>query len=154
MRKGAKKKRLVEKNIILCLLFVDMVMKNDIKFLVRKLDETSSEKGSCGMRRRLITEKDCKMLAFSHLKISDARRHYHNKTTEFYYVLKGKGELKVDEKVIPLNAGTLVMIKPGASHQAVSHGGLEVLIAMVPPYGEGNDIFYINDEINKIKEDI
>lgn len=120
-------------------------MNYESKVLVRKLEEISSERGSCGMRRRLITEIDCNMLAFSHLKISDAQKHYHEKTTEFYYVLKGKGELKVDEKVIQLDEGTLVMIKPGAVHQAISHGGLEVLIAMVPPFGEGNDLIYIND---------
>jgi len=117
-------------------------MKNESKVLVRKLKEIPSEKGSCGIRKRLITGEDCRKLAFSHLKISDAQKHYHKETTEFYYVLKGKGELKVNEKVIPLEEGTLVMIKPGAEHQAISHGELEVLIAMVPPFGENSDLIY------------
>ncbi len=118
-------------------------MKNESKVLVRKLKETPSEKGSCGIRKRLITQEDCRMLAFSHLKISDAQKHYHEKTTEFYYVLKGKGELKVDEKVIQLEEGTIAMIKPGAAHQAISHGELEVLIAAVPPLRENSDLIYI-----------
>ena len=119
-------------------------MKHGSKVLVRKLKETPSEKGSCGIRKRLITEEDCRMLAFSHLKISDAQKHYHEKTTEFYYVLKGKGELKVNEKVIQLEEGTLVMIRPGTTHQAISHGELEVLIAMIPPFGENGDLIYID----------
>lgn len=119
-------------------------MTNGNRILVRKLREIASEKGSCGIRKRLITEEDCEMLAFSHLRISDAQKHYHEKTTEFYYVLKGKGELKVDEEVIQLEEGILVMIKPGAAHQAISHGELEVLIAMIPPSGENGDIIYNN----------
>ncbi len=118
-------------------------MRNDNKIIVRKLNETPIEKGSCGARRSLITERDCNALAFSHLKISDAKKHYHEKTTEFYYVLKGKGLLEVDEEFIHLDKGTLVMIKPGVVHRAISHGGLEVLIAMVPPYGESGDQYYL-----------
>lgn len=95
------------------------------------------------MRRRLITEKDSESVAFSHLKISDAKKHYHEKTTEFYYVLKGRGLLEVDDGSIPLDEGTLVMIKPGVAHRAVSYEVLEVLIAMIPPYGENSDQVFI-----------
>ncbi len=124
-------------------------MKNENKVSVRKLKEMPIEKGSCGMRRRLITEKDCDMIAFSHLKISDAQKHYHEKTTEFYYVLKGEGSLEIDEELIPLEEGTLVMIKPGVVHRAISHNGLEVLITMIPPYGETEDQHYLHDPGSK-----
>lgn len=118
-------------------------MNNGNRVLVKKLEETPLERGSCGMRRRLITERDCESLAFSHLKISDARKHYHEKTTEFYYVLKGRGLLEVEDMPIPLDEGTLVMIKPGMAHRAVSYEDLEVLIAMMPPYGENGDQIFI-----------
>ncbi|MDJ1423598.1 MAG: cupin domain-containing protein [Candidatus Methanoperedens sp.] len=114
-------------------------MKNEEQIIVRKLKETQMERGSCGMRRRLITDKDCDTVAFSHLKISDAKKHYHEKTTEFYYVLKGEGLLEVDGESISLTEGTLVMIRPGMAHRAVSSGGLEVLIAMTPPLAEAGD---------------
>lgn len=104
------------------------------------------EKGSCGARRRLITEKDNESVAFSHLKISDAKKHYHEKTTEFYYVLKGEGWLETDDESISLTEGTMVMIRPGVGHRAVSGKELEVLIAMSPPLGEVNDCFYIKGE--------
>lgn len=94
------------------------------------------------MRRRLITEKDNESVAFSHLKISDAKKHYHEKTTEFYYVLKGNGILETDEGSIPLNEGTLVMIKPSIAHRAVSFDELEVLIIMTPPQSETADLIY------------
>lgn len=91
------------------------------------------------MRKRLITEKDSESVAFSHLNISDAKKHYHEKTTEFYYVLKGEGWLETDDGSISLTEGTMVMIRPGVGHRAVSSGRLEVLIAMSPPFGETQD---------------
>ncbi len=120
------------------------IMKNKEQIVVRKLKETQMEKGSCGMRRRLITDKDCDAVAFSHLKIMDAKKHYHEKTTEFYYVLKGEGWLETDDGSISLTEGTLVMIKPGVGHRAISSGGLEVLIAMAPPLAEAGD--YVRSE--------
>lgn len=117
--------------------------KTDGCFIVRNVDELPAERGTCGFRTRLITEKDCDSVGISHLKISDAQKHYHEKTTEFYYVTNGEGELLVNDKLIPLKKGTIVMIKPGTIHQAISHNNLEVLIIMAPPLGEVNDQIYV-----------
>ena len=116
---------------------------NEKNVVIRNLNEIPIEQGSCGMRRRIITEKDSESVAFSHLKISDAKKHYHEKTTEFYYVLKGEGWLEIDDGTISLTEGMMVMIKPGVEHRAVSSSGLEVLIAMSPPYGENIDQMFI-----------
>ena len=115
-------------------------IETDIKgVIVKNLKEILSEKGICGIRRRLITEQDCASLAISYLEISDAKKHYHEKTTEFYYVLSGKGELELNEDVIPLTEGTIIMIEPGVVHRAISHDNLKVLIIMSPPIGESED---------------
>lgn len=111
------------------------------RVIIKKVREIPVEKGECGARRRLVTEKDCGSVAFSHLRISDAKKHYHRETTEFYYVLKGEGWLETDDGSVPLTEGTLVMIKPGVTHRAVPEGELEVLIAMAPPFAEAGDYF-------------
>lgn len=113
----------------------------DTGFIVRHVEELPTEKGTCGFVTRLTTEKDCDSVGITHLKVSDAQKHYHEKTTEFYYVTKGEGELLVDDKVILLKKGTIVMIKPGMIHQAISHNNLEVLIIMTPAFGEGDQIY-------------
>ncbi len=115
----------------------------DTGFIVRNVDELPTEKSTCGFRTRLITEKDGNSVSVSHLRISDAQKHYHERTTEFYYVINGEGELLVNDKVIPLKKGVIVMIKPGTIHQAISHNNLEVLIIMSPPVGEVNDQIYV-----------
>ncbi len=118
-------------------------MKKNNKVLIKKVKETPVEKGSCGARKRLISEKDSTLLAISHLTISNARKHYHEKTTEFYYVLKGKGSLEIDERLIALEEGMLVKIDPGVAHRALSSKNLEVLVIMSPPYGEVDDQIFI-----------
>ena len=122
---------------------IELFKKRDTGFIVRNVDELPTERGTCGFRTSLFTEKDCDSVAISHLKISDAQKHYHDKTTEFYYVINGEGELLVDHKVISLKKGTIVMIKPGTIHQAISHNKLEVLIIMTPPFGEVWDQKYV-----------
>lgn len=111
--------------------------------IVKKLSEIKTEKGSCGIRKKLITNEDSQVLALSHLEISDAKRHYHKNTTEVYYVLSGLGELELDDKKIKLEEGTTVLVKPGMVHRAISHEKLNVLIAMSPSTGETDDIFYV-----------
>lgn len=109
------------------------------RVLVRHFREIPSEKGTCGIRCKLITGQDCDSLAISYLEISDSKKHYHEKTTEFYYVLSGKGILELNEDTIPLKEGTVIMIKPGVLHRAISHDNLKVLIIMTPPIGESED---------------
>lgn len=120
-------------------------MRSEKKVIARRLVELSNEEGSCGARKRLITEKDCRSVAFSHLKISDAKKHFHKETTEFYYVLKGAGWLETDAGSFSLAEGTMIMIQPGVIHRAISDHELEVLIAMTPPHGESGDQYFVSD---------
>ena len=120
--------------------------KREEKIILKILDKIPTEIGTCGIRTKLITEEDSDILAISHLKILDAKKHYHKKTTEVYYVLDGRGELEVDGDLLSLEKGTLVMIKPGVIHRAISHDNLKVLIIMAPPIGETQDQIIIGEK--------
>jgi mannose-6-phosphate isomerase-like protein (cupin superfamily) len=115
----------------------------DTGFIVQHVEELPTERGTCGFVTTLITEKDCGSVGITHLKVSDAQKHYHEKTTEFYYVTKGTGELLVNHEVIYLKEGTIVMIKPGTIHKAISRNNLEVLVIMTPAFGEVWDQIYV-----------
>lgn len=101
-------------------------------YIVKKIGDISEEKSICGFRKRLITEKDFKEASFTFLSVYEATKHYHKKSTEFYYVLKGKGILELDKEEIKLEPGTLVMINPGTKHRAI--GKVEALIIGIPPF--------------------
>ena len=105
-----------------------------VKYVVRKLSDVSKERSSCGFRQRLITSADFEGANITFLSVYEAGRHYHKKTTEFYYVLKGSGHLELDGEKVEMEPGTLVMINPGTKHRAV--GELEALIIGVPPFTE------------------
>ena len=111
--------------------------------LVIDLNKLPVERGTCGYRKRIITESESNLVGISFLEINEARRHYHQSTTEIYYVLKGTGELEVDGKIISLYSGITVLIPPGASHCPKAEQDLEVLIIMIPPYGESQDQYYV-----------
>lgn len=108
-------------------------------YLVRKVDEVSKERSTCGFRKRLITKEHFEGANFTFLSVYKADRHYHKKTTEFYYVLKGRGVLELDNDRVELEPGTLVMICPGTRHRA--EGQVEVLIVGIPPF-DPEDTFF------------
>jgi len=108
-------------------------------YLVRKVEEVPKERSTCGYRQRLITKEHFEGANFTFLSVYEAERHYHKKTTEFYYVLNGEGVLELDGDKVELKPGILVMIRPGMRHRA--EGQVEVLIVGIPPFDPA-DTFY------------
>jgi len=108
-------------------------------YVVRKVEEVPKERSTCGFRKRLITKEEFEGANVTFLSVYEAERHYHKKTTEFYYVLKGKGVLELDHDRVEVEPGTLVMIRPGTRHRA--EGQVEVLIVGVPPFDPADTFF-------------
>ena len=107
--------------------------------IIRRLNDIETVRGVCGFRRSMITAGDTDVANVSHLVIDDSREHYHREMTEFYYVLRGGGEMVLDGESTPIREGDLVLIPPGVRH--TSAGDMEVLIVGVPPQ-ETEDIFF------------
>ena len=99
--------------------------------IIRNVYDLPQERGVCGFRRRLITEDDTDAANVSHLVIDDSKTHYHKSMTEFYYVLRGGGDMFLDGEKRPIKEGDMVVIPPGVRH--TSEGDMEVLIIGVPP---------------------
>lgn len=108
------------------------------RYLVRRVEETLKERSTCGFRKRLITREDFEGANVTFLAAFGAERHHHFETTEFYYVLKGRGALVLDGDRVEVAPGTLVMIPPGVRHHA--EGELEVLIMGVPPFDPADTV--------------
>ena len=56
----------------------------------------------------MITADDTDVANVSHLVIDDSKQHYHREMTEFYYVLRGGGEMVLDGESTPIREGDLV----------------------------------------------
>lgn len=109
------------------------------KYFVKNLEEIPTERSTCGYRQRLLTDKDNEPIGLSIVKIYDAKKHYHKQTTEYYYILEGKGKMELDDEVIDVKEGMLIVIKPGVRHRA--YGDIKALIISIPPYRE-EDMFF------------
>lgn len=104
----------------------------EAKYVIRRISDMEKERSICGYRQRLITAEDFEGASFTFLNVYEAKSHYHNRTTEFYYVLSGKGQLELDGELVNVGPGTLVMICPGTRHRAI--GEIQALIVGVPPF--------------------
>src|SRR5437588_12632774 len=84
---------------------------------------------TCGEIRCLIEEKDGAAGEVHHVRIQDAKLHYHERTDEFYYVIAGQGTMTLDGERIELRPGVVVYVPRGVRHKA--KGGLTGLAVRV-----------------------
>lgn len=85
---------------------------------------------TCGQIRPLIEEKDGAAAEVHYLEITNARLHYHERTDEIYYVIDGRGRMRLDGKEIELSPGVVVYVPRGVKHKA--WGQLKVLVTCIP----------------------
>lgn len=104
---------------------------------IRNLQE---ERGHCGQIRKLTGNRED--ISFTHLNVNISREHYHKKSAEFYYVLKGKGKIKLDDEIYDISEGDLIEILPNTRHNAFDEKDLEILIVAIPRLAN-NDHYFV-----------
>lgn len=107
--------------------------------IIRNVADIEVERGVCGFRRKLVTGEDTPVAYVSHLVIDNSREHYHKLMTEYYYVIKGTGEIFLDGVATAIKTGDIIVIPPLVRH--TSKGDLEVLIFGSPAM-EADDIYF------------
>lgn len=102
---------------------------------VRHLADQSEFRSICGFRRDLVNAGEEKA-NFHYMRIQDSKKHYHKKTTEYYFVADGVGEMELDDQTVPVKKGDLIVVPPGTRHTSRPAQGLElhILIVAVPPF--------------------
>src|SRR5436190_19677471 len=105
-------------------------MNTSVSVLRRDVADVQPWAETCGQIRPVLEEKDGAAAEVHHLQITDAKLHYHERTDEFYYVIKGQGQMQLDDATISLSEGTTVYVPRGTKHRA--WGNLEVLVLCIP----------------------
>jgi len=101
----------------------------------------------CGTARRAFAEVGDFPATIHVTQIErTAQTHYHNRTTEAYYILECEpgAALELDAETIPLRPGMCVLIRPGVRHRAV--GKLRVLLIAWPKFTEEDEVVCGNDK--------
>ena len=105
--------------------------------VIKHLDTTTPTPCPCGQAFRIITKADNDQASFHVVEISGhAKKHYHERHTEYYYCLEGTGQIELNDETFELNPGTAVMIPPMTPHAA--RGSFRIINVVIPPF-DGSD---------------
>ncbi|MEX2394658.1 MAG: cupin domain-containing protein [Actinomycetota bacterium] len=101
---------------------------------VRHLVEQDEFRSVCGMRRDLVGPAENEPVLFHYMRIHDSRKHYHRKTIEYYYVTEGVGEMELDDEVVQVSKGDMIVVPTGVWHTSrpTSDEELHILICALP----------------------
>ena len=101
-------------------------------YRVIRFDDVEWKRGHCGALKRLLSEN----ISFDFVRIEDAKKHFHKKTKEYYFIVRGEGEIELNDDVIKVKEGDLVVIEPETLHGA--RGKMEVLVIGLPALNESD----------------
>ena len=96
----------------------------------------------CGQARRAFADADDFPGTIHVTEISvDAKRHYHRRLTELYYILECEQDaaIELQGQPIPVHPGMCILIRPGTRHRAV--GRMRVLIVVYPKFDPDDEWF-------------
>lgn len=103
------------------------------KFIKRNAADITPVECPCGEARRIITAADTPHVSIHRTKITrEAKKHYHKRLTEYYVILSGSGEMEMDDEIVPVAPGDVIMIPPGVRH--VARGEFEIINIVAPPF--------------------
>jgi mannose-6-phosphate isomerase-like protein (cupin superfamily) len=68
--------------------------------------------------------------------------HYHPQTEEIYYILSGRGRMRIDAETATVGPGDAIAIPPGATHQItnIADEPLVFLCCCAPPYEHSDTV--------------
>ena len=102
------------------------------------------------IRELLAHRNSCirnRTLAEARLKANQSTEpHHHIKTEEIYYVLEGRGLIRVGRETSSVGPGDAIAIPPGASHQITNTGPglLRFLCCCAPGYEHDDTVLQDN----------
>ncbi len=107
-------------------------------YVFRKLQDVAPVACPCGQARRIITGSDNDQLSVHRVTISGAAKvHYHERLTEFYVILEGSGEIRLNEERVAIGPNDVVMIPPGTRHAL--DGEFEIINIVCPPFDPSDE---------------
>jgi len=108
-------------------------------YLVAHVAESPKVKCPCGLSTRILTRADTSVCNVHVTEIRNARKHYHKKCTEVYFILEGYGILELNQDRVNVGPGSVVLIEPGTRHRLL--GNVRTIVFGVPPLEPDDEYF-------------
>lgn len=95
---------------------------------------------SCGKLQELYSSEN---LSLSYVVISGkSKPHKHQKMEEVYFIVKGKGKIKIENEIFPIQTGDVFAIPKNKFHNIQDiEEPIEVIVVTHPKY-DPNDVIY------------
>ena len=74
--------------------------------------------------------KQIRCASIAALEITDSPVHFHSATLEVYAILSGEGKMVLDDKIIDVRAGDVILLPPGVQHGVMSNSDVPVKVLM------------------------
>ena len=114
-------------------------MTTPAKPLIRHVDEVETVVHSaCGKSVRIFQRIDNDAANLHVTTINDAALHYHERCTEFYYILEGTGTMQVGDETVEVRPGSAILIPPGCPHRG--DGGFKTIVIGAPAWDPEDEV--------------
>jgi mannose-6-phosphate isomerase-like protein (cupin superfamily) len=115
---------------------------------VRSIDRVPSftSKDGSEIRELLAHRNSCiRAQSLAEARIASGGRttpHFHPQTEEIYYILAGRGRMRIGDELHDVGPGDAIAIPPGAVHQIANTGGeeLKFLCCCAPGYEHADTV--------------
>jgi mannose-6-phosphate isomerase-like protein (cupin superfamily) len=107
-----------------------IINRKDIKYI----------KDACGKLQELYNSKNLS-LSYSIIQ-NKSRAHMHKKMEEIYFIVKGKADLKIGNKIFPIKAGDVFAIPKNKYHNIQNVKEIIELVVVTSPKFNSKDIIY------------
>ncbi|MFB3786929.1 MAG: cupin domain-containing protein [bacterium] len=106
-------------------------------YIVKRAAEVPPVECPCGSSTRIITRDDTPVAGFHITHIRDSRRHFHQRTTEIYHILEGRGFMEIAGDLLAVEPGTTLLIHPGVTHRGF--GDFKTIVVPIPAFDPADE---------------
>jgi len=110
-------------------------------YVVKRVSEAPTVPCLCGESTRPLTSADTPTCSLHVTSIKDSILHYHRETTEVYYILEGEGRMQLNDDVVDVIPGLVILIEPGTRHRVISTAGIRTIVFSIPAFHAEDEFF-------------
>lgn len=86
-----------------------------------------------------MTAHDQLGVSFHVTEIRHATRHYHQRTSEVYYILDGSGVIELNHETFRVSPGCVITIAAGVRHALTADDVIKTIVVACPAFDSSDE---------------